>query len=114
MIVGDDKKCIPVTGKSMVSIITSLEGIFEKISLMVKFFWRTSSYADLKKLHFFGGPMSFNCEVSNFKSIYLGDERTKSLQKKTSMRPQARERAVPTALCIKTGVARKPFTKLHG
>ena len=46
MIVRDDKKCIPVTGKSMVSIITRQESIFEKISLMVKFFSRTSSHTE--------------------------------------------------------------------
>ena len=32
MIVGDDKKCIPVTGKPMVAITTRSEGKFEKIS----------------------------------------------------------------------------------
>ena len=32
MIVGDDKKCIPVPGKSIAHIITRSEGKFEKIS----------------------------------------------------------------------------------
>ena len=50
MIVGDDKKCIPVTGKSMVAIITRSEGKFEKISSMVKFFWITSSYQNTSQL----------------------------------------------------------------
>ena len=47
MIVGDDKKCIPVPGKSIENIITRSEGKFEKISSMVKFFWITSSYDEV-------------------------------------------------------------------